>query len=358
VNSVLMTTDAVGGVWRYSVDLAAALARRGITPTLAVMGPPPAPGQLDEAERAGLAIVHGNYRLEWMPDPWDDVDRAGQWLLELADTIQPDVIHLNGYTHAALQWSQPVLVVAHSCIRSWWRAVRHEAAPVSFRRYSNAVHAGLSAARLVVAPTAAMLSALECEYGTASDRRVIPNGCGLAAQLGQTDLANKEPIVFAAGRAWDDAKNLSALCAIADRLTWPVFVAGDRRRPDGIECALSSVCHLGTLSSQAIADWYRRASIYVLPARYEPFGLSILEAACAGCALVLGDIDSLRENWDGAAVFVPPDDRDSLAFVIQCLIDEPASREALARAARRRATAFTIDRAADAYVQAYEMLAV
>jgi glycogen synthase len=164
--------------------------------------------------------------------------------------------------------------------------------------------------------------------------------------------------VFAAGRAWDDAKNLSALCAIADRLTWPVFVAGDRRRPDGTECALSSVCHLGTLSSQAVAEWYRRASIYVLPARYEPFGLSILEAACAGCALVLGDIDSLRENWDGAAVFVPPDDRDSLAFVIQCLIDEPASREALARAARRRATAFTIDRAADAYVQAYEMLAV
>ncbi len=33
-----------------------------------------------------------------------------------------------------------------------------------------------------------------------------------------------------------------------------------------------------------------------LPARYEPFGLSVLEAALSGCALVLGDIPSLRES--------------------------------------------------------------
>ncbi len=355
MRSVLMTADAVGGVWRYSVDLAAAVARRGITATLAVMGPPPSQDQLDEAERAGLSIVHGNYRLEWMVDPWDDVDRAGRWLLELADWIRPDVIHLNGYSHAALPWSRPALVVAHSCVRTWWRAVRREPAPGSFRRYTRAVRAGLTAARLVIAPTAAMLNALECEYGGAPNSRVIPNGTN-SGRLTRTDLSDKEPIVFAAGRAWDDAKNLAALCAIADRLSWPVCVAGERRGPDGTECMLSSVFQLGALPNQAIAEWYRRASIFALPARYEPFGLSVLEAACAGCALVLGDIDSLRENWDGAALFVPPDDRDGLAFVIQRLIDDPATREALGRAARRRAAAFTIDRTADAYVRAYEML--
>jgi hypothetical protein len=46
----------------------------------------------------------------------------------------------------------------------------------------------------------------------------------------------------------------------------------------------------------------------VLPARYEPFGLSVLEAALSGCALVPGDIASLRGNWDGVAEFVCPDD--------------------------------------------------
>ncbi|HEX8375447.1 MAG TPA: hypothetical protein VF606_09745, partial [Geminicoccaceae bacterium] len=38
---VLMTTDAVGGVWTYSLDLAAALATRGVRTTLAVLGPAP-----------------------------------------------------------------------------------------------------------------------------------------------------------------------------------------------------------------------------------------------------------------------------------------------------------------------------
>ena len=63
---------------------------------------------------------------------------------------------------------------------------------------------------------------------------------------------------------------------------------------------------LGRLSAGELADWYARAAIYALPARYEPFGLSALEAALSGCALVLGDIPSLREIWGDAALFVPP----------------------------------------------------
>ena len=52
--------------------------------------------------------------------------------------------------------------------------------------------------------------------------------------------------------------------------------------------------------------WLRRATIFALPARYEPFGLSALEAGLAGCALVLGDIP-MREVWHDAAMFVPPE---------------------------------------------------
>ena len=48
-----------------------------------------------------------------------------------------------------------------------------------------------------------------------------------------------------------------------------------------------------------------RCPIFVSAARYEPFGLAVLEAAQAGCALVLSDIPTFRELWDGAALFVP-----------------------------------------------------
>src|SRR3954471_1725434 len=81
---VLMTADAVGGVWQYSLDLASAFGERGIETTLAVMGPSMNAGQRDEAVRRGVHVVEAPYQLEWTESPWDDVERAGDWLLELA----------------------------------------------------------------------------------------------------------------------------------------------------------------------------------------------------------------------------------------------------------------------------------
>ena len=49
-----------------------------------------------------------------------------------------------------------------------------------------------------------------------------------------------------------------------------------------------------------------RTAVFVSPALYEPFGLAVLEAAQAGCALVLSDIPTFRELWDGVALFVAP----------------------------------------------------
>jgi glycosyltransferase involved in cell wall biosynthesis len=71
---------------------------------------------------------------------------------------------------------------------------------------------------------------------------------------------------------------------------------------------------------------------------------------------VLGDIDSLRENWDGAALFVDPEDQAALADAVQSLIDAPTERAALGQAAVRRAATFTIERTAGEYFRMYERL--
>jgi glycosyltransferase involved in cell wall biosynthesis len=344
-----MTADAVGGVWRYSLDLASALQERGIDVTVAVMGPFPDKAQLADAARRRIPIVQAPFALEWMTDPWNEVARAGEWLLHVEQSVRPDLVHLNGYSHAALPWRTPVLVVAHSCVRSWWRAVHGSAAPAEWDQYTDAVRVGLRSADLVVAPTVAMLAALEDEYGTIDHTTVIPNGRN-APPLPPYDKAD---VVLTAGRIWDEAKNIQALCDVAPSVPWRVCVAGDARGPDGGERCTRNVEVLGKLASEALGAWYARAAIYALPAKYEPFGLSVLEAAGAGCALVLGDIPSLRENWEGAALFVAPDDRTSLAHALSSLIDDPAQRTALAERARTRAGDFTISRMADAYVTAY-----
>lgn len=354
VRRVLMTADGVGGVWQYATDLSAALAGRGIDVLLAVMGPPLAPDQRADAATRGLRVVEGPYRLEWMNDPWDDIAAAGAWLLEIERAFSPDVVHVNGYCHAALPWMAPVMLVGHSCVRSWWRAVHGAAAPPAWNRYAHAVAQGLRAAQLVVTPTETMLNALRDEYGCVGDALVIPNARASVADT-PIDPVAKERMIFAAGRLWDRAKNIEALFEIAPGLAWPVFVAGDGDGA-GVQPALGNgpLCRLGRLPADAMAGWYGRSAIYALPARYEPFGLSVLEAAAAGCALVLGDIQSLRENWTGAALFVPPEDRRALAAAITGLIADPARRAAFARRALFRSRQFTVARMAGAYVGAYE----
>src|SRR5690606_15990509 len=91
--------------------------------------------------------------------------------------IEPDIIHLNDLAHGNLPWQAPVLLVGHSCVFSWWEAVKSQAAPLEqWRRYQSVVRASLVNAELVVAPTYAMLSALLRHYGPAKASQVIPNG--------------------------------------------------------------------------------------------------------------------------------------------------------------------------------------
>jgi glycogen synthase len=351
-----MTADAVGGVWTHALELAAALAPHDAQVALAVMGPPPSAAQRTAATAVpNVTLVEGSFRLEWMDDPWDDVARAGEWLLGLEEQIRPDVVHLNGYAHGALPWRAPALVAAHSCVLSWWRAVKGEPAPASWARYQREVMRGLAGVSLVVAPTRAMLTDLETYYGTRAartDGMVVPNG----RRAERYPPGPKEPFVLSAGRLWDEGKNVATLASAAGRLPWPVCVAGDDTSPDGatVEGAvLDTVRSLGRLSEHAMADWLGRAAIFALPARYEPFGLSALEAALAGCALVLGDIPSLREVWDDAATFVPPNDADALAAAITSLAASPARRGEMAARARERALAYTPTRMAAGYLAAY-----
>src|SRR5207248_5256335 len=136
---ILMTADPIGGVWTFALELTRAFEPYGVEVVLATMGARLTPAQHQEvAGRKNLRVFESNYRLEWMDDAWDDVDRASDWLLTLAKRVQPDLIHLNGYSHALLPWRVPAVVTAHSCVLSWWRAVKKEEAPA---QYTNTVAA-------------------------------------------------------------------------------------------------------------------------------------------------------------------------------------------------------------------------
>jgi glycosyltransferase involved in cell wall biosynthesis len=355
---ILMTADTVGGVFDYAAELSRALSRRGVEVLLATMGAPLSPSQVQVlAAIDRLKVFESRFKLEWMEEPWAEVDQAAEWLLEIENTTRPDLVHLNGYAHGAAPWRSPCLVAGHSCVLSWWRDVLGEPAPARLAEYRRRVRRGLRHAGAVVAPSRAMLRSLRALYGSFERGRVIYNGRDAL----DFQPALKEPFVFSMGRLWDEAKNVRLLDEAAAHLPWPVLVAGnveqDGARGRNAPRRLKHAESLGLLDAQNVRSMLGRASIYVHPARYEPFGLAVLEAALSGCALVVGDIPSLREIWQDAAVYVPIDDAARLARELEGLIEDADRRAFLASRAREVACRFSPERMASRYLSAYrEML--
>ncbi|HVT55087.1 MAG TPA: glycosyltransferase, partial [Xanthobacteraceae bacterium] len=286
---------------------------------------------------------------EWLDPKGKDFPRALEVLAYHAERIKPDIVHINGYREALAEWNAPVIVVAHSCVRSWWRACRHEEPDPRWGNYIASLRAGLNAADRWLAPTAAFRDQVETLYAPATRGSVIWNGAG-----DYQSAPVKEPFVLAAGRLWDEAKNIALLARAADDVPWLIFAAGAAESPGkGDAQRLDRIRLLGELPHAALLGVMRRAAILAAPAVYEPFGLTILEAATAGCALVLSDLPSLRELWNGAALFVDPHDVDAWRLALIQLALSDSLRLGLQRRARARARRYSLDTMADAYTALY-----
>src|SRR5205823_13850994 len=120
----LRAAAAAGGRWSYALALARALVPHGRFPTLATRGPRRSADRLEAAaDMPRLEVVSGDFQLEWTHDPWNDIEAAGSWLLDLEARVNPVIVHINGYAHGSLPWRAPVVVVGHSCVQSWAEAV-------------------------------------------------------------------------------------------------------------------------------------------------------------------------------------------------------------------------------------------
>ncbi len=349
---VLITTDAVGGVWRYALDLAAVLGGRGTECLLAGFGPPPGAARLAAARAVpGVSVAWTGGTLDWLVRDEAALDGADAALATLARDWGADLLHLNMASQAArLPAGAPVVVASHSCVPSWWAAVRGGDLPADWRWHERRNRHGFDRARVVLAPSAAHAAALQRAYGPIAGLRVVHNATG-AFPADEAPLTDKgaassgpggdEPFVFAAGRWWDEAKGADTLDAAAAAAAWPVVMAGPLDGPSGQRAAITGAEALGELPARDVWSLMRRAAVFAAPSRFEPFGLAVLEAAAGGSALVLSDIPTFRELWEGAALFAPANDPAAWTRAINRLAGDPALRSRLSTAARRRAETFT-----------------
>jgi glycogen(starch) synthase len=353
---LLLTTDTVGGVWHYTATLARALADDGHAVLLAVLGEPSA-SQLAQLP-AELVISCRNHRLEWMTDAQPEIQPAANWLADLARGWRADVVHLNQMVYAGVvRFEAPIVVVIHSDVLSWFSEVRGVSPPPEWEWYRRSVKTGLRAASRLVAPSRYQADLVGRHYGVPVST-VIHNGVDMSATGNHSE--SLPPIVISAGRAWDEAKGIrfldQALMSMGETAP-PAHLLGDLQGPGSAVFTAERLMCEGSVSAAESRRWMARATIYCGPSLYEPFGLGPAEAAANGCALILSDIGSFRELWDGCAAFFRPGDSVALANLIGEMVADPTRVAGLAAVASARARDwYSAVEFANAYLATYHHL--
>jgi glycosyltransferase involved in cell wall biosynthesis len=143
---------------------------------------------------------------------------------------------------------------------------------------------------------------------------------------------------------------VAALAKIPD-LSWRLTIAGDRERSRETSQRLDAeiarlglagrVTFVGAVATPRLMQLYAAADLFVLPSRFEGYGMAYAEAIAHGVPVVGTHAGAVPDTVPaGAGVLVPPDDVEALAIVLRRLIEGPSERERLAAGARAAATTF------------------
>ncbi|WJM25962.1 glycosyltransferase family 4 protein [Novosphingobium resinovorum] len=353
---ILITIDAVGGVWQYGLDLARELAGAGAQPVLVVLGPAP-----DAAQRAeaccipGIALIETQLPLDWLCDGPAPILAAGAAIADIAREMGTDLIQLNMPTLAAAgPFPVPTIAVTHGCVTTWWEAAkRGEDLASEYAWHRAMTGAGLRAADRVIAPTASHAHTVARHYALDRSPTVVHNGRSALSQQAEVPLPHD---VLTVGRLWDRVKRADLLDRVAARIEAPFRAAGATTGPHGERADLRNLVLLGQLDREGLGSRLATRPIFVSAASFEPFGLAVLEAAQAGCALVLSNIDTFRELWDGVALFAARDDEAAYAHAIEILLGDPDHRLRLGETARRRAGRYSPGAMANGMLDIYRQV--
>jgi len=204
----------------------------------------------------------------------------------------------------------------------------------------------LGCARHVIATSATVARLLVEHYG-------VPSGTVSVVEPG-TDRVSTAPrngagvVKLLAVGSVIPRKGYDVLIAALARLRhlpWQLVIAGDcGRSPQtyrqvkgeiGRLGLADRVSLLGAVAFDELAPLYASADLFVLPSRFEGYGMAYAEAIAHGVPVVGTTAGAIPDTVPAAAgVLVAPDDIEALAVALQRVIENPADRERLAAGAR------------------------
>jgi glycosyltransferase involved in cell wall biosynthesis len=283
---------------------------------------------------------------EGFPRPTAAVRAAARAQLMALPQGQPIVIDGLAYgvmadEAATLQPHHPIVALVHHplALETGVSADEAEALRASERT-------ALACARHVVATSAATARLLVADYGVPADRlTVVQPGTDRAAQVPRRP---GEALTLLAVGAIVPRKGydvlIEALAQLKDR-HWQLAIVGDPTRSPDTATRLSEAIArhgltdrielIGPLTQAHLAELYSAADLFVLPSRFEGYGMAYTEAIAHGVPVVGTNVGAIPDTVpSGAGILVPPDDVDALATTLRRLIDDAPERERLAAGAR------------------------
>jgi glycogen(starch) synthase len=93
----------------------------------------------------------------------------------------------------------------------------------------------------------------------------------------------------------------------------------------------------GWQSPTNVYRWYAAADILVVPSRYEPFGMVILEGMLHGLAVVAADVGGPSEilKHGQTGMLFPSRDGKALSAALRWMVENPSERRRIAEAGAR-----------------------
>jgi glycosyltransferase involved in cell wall biosynthesis len=161
-------------------------------------------------------------------------------------------------------------------------------------------------------------------------------------------LALHKPYVLTIATA-DHRKNLASLAVAARRLAAEgidLVWAGDDRPYFSASEAIPGLRSLGYVDDADLPGLYAGARAFVLPSRYEGFGLTCLEAMACGIPVVAANRAALPETCGDAALLVDPHNPASVADALQQAVSDAAVRSRLRESGLRRSAQLSWERTA------------
>lgn len=201
-----------------------------------------------------------------------------------------------------------------------------------------------SARRIVV--TSRQTAALMPAYGVEADRlSVVEPGTDPAplARGSQGDVTHLLCVASLTPRKGHDVL-LQALARVA-HLPWHLTCVGgavDSATARGIDDAIATlglsgrVTMAGEAADRALADAYDRADVFVLPTRYEGYGMVVAEALAHGLPVVSTPTGAITDLvGHDAGILVPAGNDRALAAALELVVQDAPLRARLAAGARQ-----------------------